>query len=167
MKKTLILVLAILALSAYAYSEVKIGVINSQEIVMKTKRGKQIQAKLENLQKSKSSQLKTLNDQIKQLEKELLSPALNAATREKKSLDLQTKRTNFKRNYEDAQRDVQRESQKELLNLEKELIPLIEGVGKSKGYTLIFDRARSGIIFAGPSIDITAEIISAVDAKYK
>lgn len=167
MKKTLILVLAILALSAYAYSEVKIGVINSQEIVMKTKRGKQIQARLENLQKKKSGELKKLNESIKTLEKELLSPALNAATREKKSLDLQTKRTTFKRNYEDAQREVQRESQKELVNLEKELIPMIEGVGKSKGYTLIFDRARSGIIFAGPSIDITAEIIAAVDAKYK
>ncbi len=167
MKKTLILVLAILALSAYAYSEVKIGVINSQEIVMKTNRGKQIQTKLENLQKTKSNQLKTLNDEIKKLEKELLSPALNAATREKKSLDLQNKRTTFKRSYEDAQRDVQRESQKALVELEKELIPLIEGVGKSKGYTLIFDRARSGIIFAGPAVDITAEIIAAVDAKYK
>lgn len=167
MKKTLILVLTIFVLSAFAYSQVKIGVINAQEIIQKTKRGLAIQGKLENLQKQKAAGLQTLNDSIKKLEKDLLSPALNNATREKKSVELQTKRTTLKRQYEDAQRDFQRESQKMLVDLEKELIPLIESVGKSKGYTVIFDRQRSGIVYFDGSADITAEVIKVIDAKLK
>jgi outer membrane protein len=167
MKKTLIFVLTVLLMSVYAFSQVKIGIINAQEIIAKTKRGVQIQKKLEGLQKQKTGELQTMQEQIKKLEKDLVSPALNNETRERKSLELQTKRTNFKRRYEDAQREFQRESGRELAALEKELIPLIEGIGKSKGYTLIFDRARSGIVYYNNSVDITAEVIQAIDAKLK
>ncbi len=167
MKKTLILVLAILVLSVFAFSQVKIGVINAQEIIQKTKRGVQIQKQLENLQKQKTQELQVLQEQIKKLEKELLSPALNAETRERKSVDLQTKRTTIKRKYEDAQRDFQRESQKMLAALERELIPLIEGIGKTKGFSIIFDRARSGIVYYNNAVDITGEVITAIDQKLK
>jgi outer membrane protein len=167
MKKTLILVLTLLVLSVFVFSQVKIGIINAQEIIQKTKRGLKIQKDLENLQKQKTTELQSLQDDIKKLEKELLSPALNAATRENKSLELQTKRTTLKRKYEDAQRDFQRESARMLANLEKELIPLIESIGKSKGYTVIFDRARSGIVYYDNSVDMTNEVIQAIDQKLK
>lgn len=167
MKKTLIFVLTVLLMSVFAYSQVKIGVINAQEIIAKTKRGVAIQKKLEALQKQKTTELQTLQDEIKKLEKDLLSPALNNETRERKSVDLQTKRTTLKRKYEDAQRDFQRESGKELAELEKQLIPLIENIGKSKGYTLIFDRARSGIVYLDGSVDITEEVVKVIDEKLK
>jgi outer membrane protein len=167
MKKTLILVLTILLMSVFAFSQVKIGIVNAQEIVQKTKAGLSIQSKLEALQKTKAGELQALQDQIKKLEKEVMSPALNAETREKKSVELQSKRTTLKRKYEDAQRDFQRESQKMLAELEKKLIPIIEGVGKSKGFTILFDRVRAGIVYYDTAIDITADVIKEIDAKLK
>ena len=166
MKKTLTFVIAIFILSAFAFSQVKIGVIDAQQIIEKTKRGAKIQKKLESLQQSKQQKMQGMQDEIKKLEKELLSPALNDETREKKALELQNKRTNLKRYYEDAQREIQRESQKELADLERELMPMIIEIGKSKGFTVIFDRARSGIVYLDNSVDITGEIVKAVDAKF-
>ena len=167
MKKSLILVLTILLMSVYAFSEVKVGIVNAQEIFQKTKRGAEISKKLENLQDQKTAELKRLQDEIQRLEKDVMSPALNEATREKKSLELQTKRTELQRKYEDAQRDFKLQSQKMLAELEKELLPLIENVGKTKGYSIIFDRQRSGIVYYDPSIDITNDVIIAIDAKTK
>ncbi|MCP5054353.1 MAG: OmpH family outer membrane protein [bacterium] len=167
MKKTLILMLTLLVMSVYAFSEVKIGIINAQEVFQKTKRGSQIQKELEALNNKKAAELKALQEEIKKLEKDLLSPALNASTRDAKSVDLQSKRTTFKRKYEDAQSDLQRESQKKLLELEKELMPLITNLGKSKGFTIIFDRARSGVIYFDSGVDVTKEVIAAIDAKLK
>jgi len=167
MKKSLILVLTILLMSVYAFSEVKVGIVNAQEIFQKTKRGAEIQKRLESLQQQKTAELKKLQEDIQRLEKEVMSPALNEATREKKSLELQTKRTDLKRKYEDAQRDFQMQSQKLLAELEKELIPLIENVGKAKGFSIIFDRQRSGIVYYDPTIDITKDVITAIDAKTK
>jgi outer membrane protein len=167
MKKTLILVLTILLMSVFAFSQVKIGIVNAQEIVQKTKAGLEIQKKLEALQKKKAGELQLLQEQIKKLEKEVMSPALNAETREKKSVELQSKRTTLKRKYEDAQRDFQRESQKMLGELERKLIPVIESVGKAKGFTVLFDRVRAGIVYYDTAIDITADVVKAIDAKLK
>jgi outer membrane protein len=165
MKKTLFVMLTLVIMSVYAYSEIKIGVINAQEVFEKTKRGSKIQKELEAMNDKKAEELKALNESIKKLEKDLLSPALNSTAREQKSVELQTKRTDLQRRYEDAQRDLQRESQKKLLELEKELMPLITNLGKSKGFTIIFDRARSGIVYFEQSVDITNEVIAAIDAK--
>ena len=166
MRKTLILVVAILVMSAFAISQVKIGVVNAQEILQKTKKGVEIQKRLEGLQQKKQNELQTKQDEIKKLEKEVLSPALNQETREKKTLELQTKRKNLKRYIEDAQNEIQRASQKELVELEKAVLPLIDQIGKSKGFTIVFDITRPGIVYYDQAIDITAEVIKAFDAKF-
>jgi outer membrane protein len=166
MRKTIVLVMTILVLTVFVFSEVKIGVINAQLILEKTKKGLDIQKKLEKFQEEKKQQMQKMQDEIEKLRKDLMSPALNTETRDKKTLDLQTKQKELKRFYEDAQNEFQRESQKELVALEKELMPLIENLGRSKGYSIIFDITKPGIVYYDNTIDITAEIIKAVDAKY-
>lgn len=166
MRKTLILVVTVLVMSAFAISQVKVGVVNAQEILAKTKKGVEIQKRLEQLQSKKQAEMQTMQDQIKKLEKEVLSPALNEETREKKGLELQTKRKNLKRFLEDAQNEIQRASKKELVDLENAVMPLIDQIGKSKGFTIIFDITRPGIVYFDQAIDITGEVIKAFDAKY-
>jgi outer membrane protein len=166
MRKTLIFLVTVLVMSAFAVSQVKVGVVNAQEILQKTKKGVEIQKRLEQLQNKKQLELKTKQEEIKKLEKEVLSPALNQETRQKKTLDLQTKRKNLKRYIEDAQNEIQRASQKELVELEKAVMPLIDQIGKSKGFTIIFDITRPGIVYFDQAIDVTAEVIKAFDAKF-
>jgi outer membrane protein len=156
----------ILTLSIFVFSEVKIGVINAQEIMEKTKKGNQVQKKLENLQNAKRQTLQAKQQQLEKLEKELNSPALNADTRARKTRQIQDKRIELQRMVEDARKEMQQESQKELFALQKEIIPLIQEIGKSKGFTLILDMAGTGIAYFDQSIDITAEVIKAVDAKF-
>jgi outer membrane protein len=140
-------------------------VVNAQELLAKTKKGIEIQKRLEKLQEKKQAEMQAMQDQIKKLEKEVLSPALNQETREKKGLELQNKRKNLKRFIEDAQNEIQRASKKELVELENAVMPLIEQIGKSKGFTIIFDITRPGIVYFDQAIDITAEVIKAFDAK--
>jgi outer membrane protein len=166
MKKSMILIFTILTLSIFVFSEVKIGVINAQEIMEKTKKGNQVQKKLENLQNAKRKQLETKQQELEKLEKELNSPALNADTRAKKTRQVQDKRIELQRMVEDARKEMQQESQKEVFALQKEIMPLIQEIGKAKGFTLILDMTSSGIAYFDQSVDITAEVIKAVDAKF-
>ena len=105
-------------------------------------------------------------EEIKKLEKEVLSPALNDETREKKTVDLQNKRKDLKRYLEDAQNEIQQESQKELVELEKAVMPVIDQIGKSKGFTIIFDITRPGIVYFDQAIDITPDVIKAFDNQF-
>ncbi len=166
MRRTIVLLVAIFLLNAFAFSEVKIGVINPQKIMDNTKKGIAIQKKLEKLQGEKQQEIKALQDEIKKLQKDLNSPALNNDARQKKTIQIQEKQKNLKRYIEDARNEFARESQKEFLNLEKELMPLIENLGRQKGFTIIIDVTRPGIVYYDEAMDITAEVIKAVDAKY-
>lgn len=166
MKKSLILVFTILTLSFFMFSEVKIGVINAQEIIAKTKKGIAVQKKLENLQKSKQQQLEALQDTLKQLQKDAVSPALNEETREKKKREFEDKQIQYNRQLQDAQKDMSEATQTELTALQKEIMPLIQEIGKNKGFTLILDMTSSGIAYFDKTIDITNDVVTAVDAKF-
>lgn len=166
MKKSLILVFTILTLSFFMFSEVKIGVINAQEIIAKTKKGINVQKKLENLQKSKQQKLEVLQNTLKQLQKDAVSPALNVETREKKKREFEDKQIQYKRQLQDAQNEMSSATQNELEALQKEIMPLIQEIGKSKGFTLILDMTGSGIAYFDQTIDITKDVVKAVDAKF-
>lgn len=166
MKKSFILIFAILTLSFFMFSEVKVGVINAQDIVQKTKKGLAVQQKLENLQKSKQQRLENLQNELKQLQKDLASPALNADTREKKKREFEDKQIQYNRHLQDAQKEMTQATQKELADLQEEIMPLIQEIGKSKGFTLILDMAGSGIAYFDQTIDITNDVVKAVDAKF-
>ena len=166
MKKSFILIFTILTLSFFMFSEVKIGVINAQEIVQKTKKGLAVQQKLENLQKTKQQHLENLQNELKQLQKDLSSPALNTETREKKKREFEDKQIQYNRQLQDAQKEMQLATQKELTDLQNEIMPLIQEIGKSKGFTMILDMAGSGIAYFDQTVDITDEVVKAVDAKF-
>ncbi len=166
MKKTFIALAAIImliAMSSYAFSETKIGIINAQKLVEGTKRGRAIASKLEEIGKAKQGQLKKLQDDIQKLEKELMSPALNEETREKKALELQNKRTEGKRFVEDSQREMQIKTQKEMDKLKNEIQPIIQQVGKDKGLHVILE--ITAVAYYDPAIDITDDIIKIMDSK--
>ncbi len=167
MKKTLVLVITILTLAFYTFGEVKIGVINAQKVIASTKRGKEIQAKLENYGKSKQKKVEAMQADIKRLETALQSPALNAAAREKKGVELQAKKVNLKRYYEDTQKELRRKYQTEMQTLQKEVMPIIDRIGKSKGFTLVFDLSIAGISYFDKTIDITDQVIKEIDSNYK
>jgi outer membrane protein len=163
MKKVLALIFAILVFGLFVYSEVKIGVIDSQMLIQKSKIGIAANAKFENIGKQKQQQVQNMQAGIKKLEKELVSAALNNATREKKSLELQEKKTNFKRFVEDAQKEIQMLNQKELRSLQEKIYPIIQQIGKEKGFSLIVDINTR--IYHDQAVDITNDVIKAMDAK--
>jgi len=163
MKKTLIIVMAILMLSVFTYSQSKIGIINAQKLLEQTKKGRSVAQKIENIGKQKQATLKNMQSEIKRLEKELMSPALNDATKEKKALELQNKRTEAKRFIEDTQREMQMMSQQEMVKLQEEIRPIIMRVGKEKGLTVILE--ITAVAYYDPAADITNDIIKIMDGQ--
>jgi len=163
MKKTLIGVVTILFVSIFAFSQMKIGIINGQKLIEGTKRGRAIASKLENLGKQKQEQLNNLQAEIKKLEKDLMSPALNDETKEKKALALQNKRTAVKRFVEDSQREMQIKSEQEMNTLKAEIQPIIQQVGKTKGLAIILE--ITAVAYYDPAVDITDDIIKIMDSK--
>ena len=139
MKRSLIFIVTLVTLTMFGFTEVKIGVINAQKVIVSTARGKAIQKKLADIGKSKQRRVQQMQNEIKILEKAIQSPALNSDARDRKAEELQNKKVKFKRYVEDTQKELRRRYQKEIQSLQKEVMPIIDRIGKSKGFTVIFD----------------------------
>ncbi len=165
MKKRLVLILSLIALSTFAFAEFKLGVINPQAVLQASTKGKEAIGRLQALQLTKQKRYEAMQKEIDTLEKEALSPALNAEARDKKAQDLANKRTEIKRFAEDAQKESMAAQQKEFEKIQADLMPIIEKIAKENGFALILDLSAPGIAFFEPAIDITELVVKAYDAQ--
>ncbi|MFH2107380.1 MAG: OmpH family outer membrane protein [Chrysiogenia bacterium] len=164
MKKNLFLVFALVALTTFVFAEVKIGIINPQEVLQNSVKGKEAIERLKSMQLSKQKKYEAMQKEIEALEKEVMSPALNQDARDRKTQDLQNKRVEVKRFAEDAQKESMAAQQKEFESIQRDLMPLIEKIAKAEGFSLILDLNTAGVTYFEPAIDITDKVVKAYDS---
>jgi Skp family chaperone for outer membrane proteins len=78
--------------------------------------------------------------------------------------ELQTGMIELQRLQDDAERALQQERAEEFERIESQVIPLIAAVAEERGYTLVFNKFQSGLLFATESVDITETILQRFDA---
>jgi Skp family chaperone for outer membrane proteins len=161
------LVLAILVTLGYSQQAVKIGVVNSQDVLEKSAEGKRVMAQIQDKDKQNQSRLGTLDEDIRNLETRINTQRLTLTNEAMMQLssDLEKKRTERKRFAEDSLREMQEFTGRLFQRVQTELLPIIEQVGKEKSLDIILDLARSGAIYFNPTIDLTQEVITKYDAS--
>jgi len=165
----------VLALGAVAFGSaaapaaaqgIKVAVIDVQRLVTDSVAGKEALAKLKKLQEDKIGEGKAKQDEIEQLRKKLNEGRLSLADDKIAELEkqLEEKVTGFRRFQEDAERELGKSRDNSFAEIERRVSPLIEQVGREGGYTLIFNKFQSGLVFAIESADITDQIVQRFDA---
>lgn len=149
-----------------AQAQTKIAVVNSQDVLEKSLEGKRVLSQLSDQDKKNQDQLAKLDEEIRKLETRLNTQRLTLTEEALLQLnsDLTKKRTERTRLSEDMARDMQELQYRLYSRLQNELIPIIEQIGKEKGFDLILDLGRSGAVYINPTIDITEEVIKRYDA---
>jgi len=151
----------------FAQQQIKIGVINSQDVLERSAEGKKVMARLQESDKKNQATLTKLDDEIRQLQTKLNTQKLTLTDEAILQLnsDLEKKQTDRKRYAEDSYRDMQDLMSRLFTKVQSELLPIIEQVGKEKGLDIIFDLAKSGAVYFNPTIDITEEVVKRYDAS--
>ncbi len=145
----------------------KIGVIDVQRLVTDSVAGKEALARLKKLQDEKIAQGKAKNDEIDGLRKRLNEGRLSLADDKITELEkqLEDKITGLRRFQEDAEREFNKSRESAFGDIERRVFPVIEQVGKEAGYTFIFNKFQSGLVYASEGTDITDQIIQRFDAS--
>lgn len=161
------LCLTVLASLSFAQQTIKIGVVNSQEVLEKSAEGKKVMNQLQTKDNKNQSDLAKMDEEIRQLETKLNTQRLTLTQESLLQLnsDLDKKRTDRKRFAEDTLREMQELTGRLFQKIQNELLPIIEQIGKDSNLDVIFDLARSGAIYFNPTIDLTAEVIRKYDAS--
>ncbi len=156
------------AVSSFAAAPLKIATFNLQEIVEKSKAGaearKVMDAKNSELQAKFKGEQESLKAQADEIEKK--GSAWSDEVKAGKERDQQKKMREFQLKVEDAKFELKQLEKKVLDPFFKELQAVINEIGQSEGYTLIFEKTRSaGLIYAADSLDISDRVTKALDAK--
>ncbi len=161
------LMIAALASSGLAQQIIKIGVVNSQEVLEKSAEGKRVLAQLQDKDKRNQAELSRRDQEIQELQTRLNTQRLTLTPEALRNLssDLQRKQTERNRYFEDAGREMNELADRLFQRIQNELLPIIEQMGKENGMDVIFDLGKSGAIYFSPSIEITQEVIQRYDAS--
>lgn len=148
----------------------KIAVIGFQEAVAQTNDFQRRFADLQKKYEPKKQELKTLNDQITSLQKELQaqSATLTDADRATKAKLLDDKQKDMKRAGEDAQTDYQQDMQQTFAAVAGKFDETLEAYAKERGFTVVLDGGNQQlpvVIYANPAVDITKAVVEAYNVK--
>jgi outer membrane protein len=130
--KTILLVLFVTGLVSFGYAQqpMKVGVVNSQDVLEKSQEGKRVTAQLEAKNKTLQEDLARLDDKIRDLETRLNTQRLTLSQEALSNLmaDLEKQRTDRTRFVEDSRRELNDLTNRLFARLQAELRPIIEQV---------------------------------------
>jgi len=164
---SLAILVTFMAFTGFAQESVKLGIVNSNEVIQKSTEGKAVMAQLQEKDNSNSSKITTMDEKIRELETKLNTQRLTLTQESILQLtsELERKRTERKRFAEDSLRELQELRYRLFNKVQDEVIPIIEGLGKERNLNIIFDLASSGAVYFNPTIDLTEEVIKRYDAS--
>jgi outer membrane protein len=146
----------------------KIGVIEVQKIVQESAIGKESLARVQKVQQAKQEDLQKRQKELRDMEQKIQDQgkSLSEEAMEKLQKDYQVKALDLKRFQDDAQRELEESQRKELGELEKRIMPVINEVAREQGYALVFNKFNSGLLFADDkTVDLTEAVITKFNSQ--
>jgi outer membrane protein len=144
-----------------------VAVIDVNLLVQDSAAGKEAMVRLKKAQDEKVAEHKKLADELAGLQKQLDSQ--RSTLTDSKIADLQKqiedKSIALKRFDDDAQQQLEDAKRKELDGLEKQIMPIIQELGKERKLLLIFNKFQSGLVYADDSVDLTDEVLKRFNTR--
>ena len=140
---------------------VRVAVIDVERLVRDSALGKEAFSRVKKINDDKKAEADKLQKELRDLEQRLADQgqSLNEDRREQLQKQYQEKAIDFKSFQEKASRDLDQAQKKELAELERRVFPIISQLGKERGFTLIFNKFQSGLVFADDAADITEDVL--------
>lgn len=155
--------------SKAAGQEIKIGVLDLQQAINDSQKGKAAKAmlmkKFERLQNELSAQEKEIEKMQQDLERQ--ASMLSQEAKLEKDRTIKRKIRDFQEQYRDYSQEMQREEFENTKPIVEGLLKVANEYGKEKGYTLVLEAKKAGVIYAPDALDITAEVMKRYDAQAK
>ena len=158
---------AVPALGTATGAEVRIAVVDMQRALNECDAGKkakdQVKAKFEKSQ----DQLRKQREDLDRLKEDYDRKATVLKDEERRNLekDLEGRGLEFKRKYEDFQRDLKRTDAELTSSIVEELYEIVRDYGAKNGYSLVLEASSGALLYNDKAADITDEIVKLHNAS--
>jgi outer membrane protein len=143
----------------------KIGVVDIQRILENSNAGKAAQSELKKQKDQMESDLKKKGSEIEELRNRLEreSMVMSKETLEEKEREVRILMNDFQSLQKRYRSELQALERKLMGELQKDILELVNEIGKREGYLLIV--SRIGVLYSPQSIDVTDELIKQLNLR--
>lgn len=146
-------------------ADIKVAIVNVQELLQKSPRVANLSKKLESQFKARQDKIgqeqKALQDELDKFKKE--SPTMSKSQKDKMEKKITDERSVLVKKVVDYQQDLQKEQNKVMQNILGDLNGIVSNIAKSQNYNLVLD--SQAVIYAGDGNDITKEVEKQFNSK--
>lgn len=152
----------VLAGAGVARAEMKVGIVDMQRALNECDAGRRakdsVKSKFERAQNELKNQREALDRAREDYEKR--ATVMREEQRRDLEKDLEVRTLDFKRKYEDFQRDLKRTDAELTSGIVEELYNIVADYGQEQQYTFILEASSGALLYGEKSLDITDQIIS-------
>jgi outer membrane protein len=152
--------LALLAAPAMS-QELKIGYVDLQSALNMSTAGKAAKESLKERVQSYDADVQKRQDELKKLKEDLEKQAmlLSEEARNAKERDYQQRVKDYQRFTNDIQDELQQTDADLTRKILEEIFKVVQEYGKQEGYSMIFEKTESSLLYADESVDMTEKVI--------
>lgn len=145
--------------------DTKIAYIDSQKILYESQAGKEEYKQLSAMKDQRAAELEKKQEKLKTMNEQLQakSATMSTAARDDMEAKYDKELKDYNRALKDAQDDLKRKEMEFLKPFSKDLDEIIKTYSEKNGIEIVLDKQNPAIVYAAPKIDITSQIITAVD----
>src|ERR1700681_2387922 len=157
-------VVALAAAAAPAWADLKIGVVNYAKLMQESPQAKAAQDALRGEFAGKQKDLQTQQQSLKSKEESLQrdSATMSADQRTAAERELRDGNRELQLKVQQYQDDFNARQNEELSKLQKTLVEEVQNFAQGQKFDLVL---ADGVIFASPVLDITPQVLSALQAR--
>lgn len=152
----------------FGASDYNIAYVDLQKALNLSKAGQDAKEKFAKEVEQAEEKLALKQEELKKLQEilEKQSAMLTEETLKEKERDYQAKLRDFKRLYEDSQNELKLQDNEAVKVILEELVKVTHEYGKEKGFTFIFEKSESALLFADEARDVTEAVLKIYDQQY-
>jgi Skp family chaperone for outer membrane proteins len=147
----------------------KYAFVNLQAVAAQSNDGRAAAEKLKAFQDQKTRELQDKQKTLQAAQQKLESggSVLSDSARTQLQTDIDRQQRDLQRLSEDANQDVQNLAQQVEEDFTRKVLPIVSKVAQEKQVHFVFNANQSGLIWAEPGMDLTGEVIAAMNGGAK
>ncbi len=160
-----------MASGTFAADPVRVGVMDQQLVIEKSKAGKRA---LEELKAYSATRQKIINaddQELKELEQALQDAKLSETAKQDKQTQFQAKLEAYQRRLADFNREIQQKQRETVAEYSKKVRDAAQAVAQKEGYVAIIDKGNEAVmkvvIYHQPALDVTEQVVKEFDRQNK
>lgn len=163
--------LALAALPATAAAQkaddvVRVAYVDLQRALLEVEDGKKAKKQLEAMKSDRQKELDALQTEVRKLKEDFDRQAefMKPEVRQQKQIELAQKLQQLQQTYAEKQKELVSEEAKLTQTIFARMGRILGALGESQGFTMIFEKTESSLLWAPKHLDLTNELIRRYNA---